>query len=159
MLFMPVVRPLTGCVLCDMVNVSHTESKGFTVENQNHFYIISYDVDKRAESAKSKRLLEFLRRYHAVCLTKSTWLLCTSSDCYTVFTHTSNIIEPNDFLDQIAHKGYAEQDRIFVAEITGPVFGEWLICNQKGSEFTLKELIEASGSNLIEDGFKAVYGF
>jgi hypothetical protein len=92
-------------------------------------------------------------------LTKSTWLLCTSSDCYTVFTHTSKIIEPNDFLDQIADKGYAEQDRIFVAEITGPVFGESLICDQKGSEFTLKELIEASGSNLIEDGFKAVYGF
>ena len=126
---------------------------------QNHFYIISYDLDTHYDSSKSKRLIELLRKYHAICLTKSTWLLCSPSNCYSVYCAVAKaigIFNP-DSLFGIGLLSY-DDDRLFVAEITGKVFGEYLICDEEDSRLTLEQLIEISKSSLIEDGFKTIFG-
>ena len=128
------------------------------MENENHFYIISYDLDGHLGSQKSKELLAFLNKFNAICLTKSTWLLCTPSDCWTVFQHTWRTIEQEDWLDQTVDKGYSGKDRLFVAEITGNVFGEYLICDERNSTLTLDELLETRGNSSVKNGFKAIYG-
>ncbi len=120
-----------------------------------HLYIISYDLDSYSDdNQKSKRLISFLRQHNAVCLTKSTWLLATPDSCSKVYCAISNVFggstdgAPNIF-DLISSH---DCDRLFVSEITGPVFYERLICEDATSQhIPLEVLLDACPH--VYDGF------
>ena len=123
---------------------------------QNHLYIISYDLDSRSEdSEKSKRLISFLRKYHAISVTKSTWLLCTPSACWTVFIALEKTLDGEGDPLNLSHWffGSSDEDRLFIAEITGNVYYQNLICEDSDrNQISFSELLDHVDT--VQDGFE-----
>ena len=98
---------------------------------ENKLYIISYDLDRVSQKSRSNRLLKCLREeLHAIPLTKSTWLVCMpfgGADGIALELDRA-MSELADFSSGLS-EGYC--DRIFIAEITGKVFYDNMICEEK----------------------------
>ena len=122
---------------------------------QNHLYIISYDLDgQTVDSEKSKRLILFLREHKAVCVTKSTWLLATPSNCRSVFYTLDRVLKGDvDVFGLFRER--SDSDRVFVAEITGDVFYDNLICEEQGyNPLSFSELL--GFTKTVRDGFEGL---